>query len=120
MKVVVTAERAAWDGAVDPRFGRAAMFVLVDTTSRELHGIDNSAGISAAQGAGVQAAAAVCRAGAEAIITGHCGPKAFATLAAGGVRVFTGADGTVADAVAKFEAGELTEARFADVAGHWA
>jgi len=120
MKVVVTADRADWDAAVDPRFGRAAMFVVVDTESREIHGIDNSAGVQAAGGAGVQAAATVCRAGAEAIITGHCGPKAFATLAAGGVKVFTGADGTVADALARFEAGELTEAKLADVAGHWA
>ena len=119
MKVVVTADRAAWDAPVDPRFGRARTFVLVDTDSRELQR-SPTPGRSAAQGAGVQAAALVCRAGAEAIVTGHCGPKAFAALMAGGVKVFTGAEGTVAEAVARLAAGHLQEADAADVAGHWA
>ncbi len=120
MKLAVTAEAASWDARVDPRFGRAPVFVLVDTDTRELAGVDNSRGVSAGQGAGVQAAAAVCRAGAEAVLTGHCGPKAFAALEAGGVRVFTGAAGTVAEAVDAFLAGTLVEARAADVGGHWA
>ena len=120
MKLVVTAEAASWDARVDPRFGRAPVFALVDTETRELTGIDNSRGVAAGQGAGAQAAAAVCRAGATAVLTGHCGPKAFAALAAGGVRVFTGAAGTVAEAVESFAAGTLVEARAADVDGHWA
>jgi predicted Fe-Mo cluster-binding NifX family protein len=119
MKVVVTAEAVAWDARVDPRFGRAPVFVLLDTDTRELSGIDNSRGVSAGQGAGVQAAAAVCRAGATTVLTGHCGPKAFAALIAGGVRVFTGAEGTVAEAVERFEAGTLVESRAADIGGHW-
>lgn len=120
MKVVITAQRAAWDAPVDPRFARARTFVLVDTESRELREIPNTQALDAAQGAGVQAAALVCRAGAEAIVTGHCGPKAFSVLMAGGVKVFTGAEGTVAEAVANLAAGHLQEANAADVAGHWA
>jgi predicted Fe-Mo cluster-binding NifX family protein len=120
MKVAITAQGASWDAAVDPRFGRARTFVLVDTESRDLVEIPNTQALDAAQGAGVQAAALVCRAGAEVIVTGHCGPKAFAALAAGRVRVFTGAEGTVADAVAMLAAGSLKEADGADVAGHWA
>jgi predicted Fe-Mo cluster-binding NifX family protein len=119
MKVIVTAQHAAWDALVDPRFGRARTFVLIDTESRELTEIANTQALDAAQGAGVQAAALVCRAGAEAIVTGHCGPKAFGALVAGKVKVFTGAEGTVADAVAKLIAGSLQEASAADVAGHW-
>jgi len=120
MKVVVTAEAATWDACVDPRFGRAPVFVLVDTDTRELSGIDNSRGVAAGQGAVVQAVAVVCRTCATAVLTGHCGPKAFAALAAGGVRVFTGAAGTVAQAVESFAAGRLVEAQAADVGGHWA
>jgi predicted Fe-Mo cluster-binding NifX family protein len=120
MKVVVTAEAAAWTAPVDPRFGRAAVFVVVDTETRELSAVDNSRGVAAGQGAGVQAAATVCRTGAAAVLTGHCGPKAFAALSAGGVRVYTVAGGTVEEAVASFTAGTLVEAWSADVGGHWA
>jgi predicted Fe-Mo cluster-binding NifX family protein len=119
MKVVVTAQGAAWDAPVDPRFGRARTFVLVDTESRDLVEVPNTQALDAAQGAGVQAAALVCRSGAQAVITGHCGPKAFAALSAGGVNVYTGAEGTVANAVESLRTGALREAGSADVAGHW-
>jgi predicted Fe-Mo cluster-binding NifX family protein len=119
MKVVVTAHHASWDAPVDARFGRARTFVLVDSESRELTEIPNSQALDAAQGAGVQAAALVCRSGCEAVITGHCGPKAFAALTAGGVKVYTGAQGSVAEAVADLEGGRLQCLDQADVAGHW-
>jgi predicted Fe-Mo cluster-binding NifX family protein len=120
MKVAVTAERADWDSPVDPRFGRAMTFLIVDTESRTLEMIDNAAGRDAVQGAGIQAATAICRAGAKALLTGHCGPKAFSALAAGGVTVYTGVTGTVAEAVDRLEQGELAAASSNDVAGHWA
>jgi predicted Fe-Mo cluster-binding NifX family protein len=57
---------------------------------------------------------------AEAVITGHCGPKAFRTLQAAGIQVVVGADGTVADAVEQFKSGELVPSDAADVESHWA
>ncbi|HSN54418.1 MAG TPA: NifB/NifX family molybdenum-iron cluster-binding protein [Candidatus Sulfomarinibacteraceae bacterium] len=120
MKVAVTAENASWDAPVDPRFGRAMAFLIVDTESRTMELIDNAAGRDAVQGAGIQAATAICRAGAEALLTGHCGPKAFSALAAGGVTVYTGVAGTVAEAVERLQRGELAAAAASDVAGHWA
>ena len=119
MKVVVSAQAASWDAKVDPRFGRAPVFALIDTETGTLTAIVNEADESA-QGAGVQAAATVSRAGATVVLTGHCGPKAFAALTAAGVRVFNGAEGTVASALAGFRAGKLSEAPSADVGGHWA
>jgi predicted Fe-Mo cluster-binding NifX family protein len=119
MKVAVSAQAVRLDAAVDPRFGRAPLFVLIDTDSGVLTAIENGADASA-QGAGVQAAAAISRAGAAVVLTGHCGPKAFAALSAAGIRVFTGAEGTVAGALARYRAGELVEARTADVGGHGA
>ena len=119
MKIAVTAEHANWNAPVDPRFGRAMAFLIIDTDSRTLETIDNAAGRDAVQGAGIQAATAICRAGAEALLTGHCGPKASSALAAGGVTVYTGVAGTVAEAVDRLERGELTAAAASDVAGHW-
>jgi len=106
------------DSPVDPRFGRARHFVLVDTDSGEFTGHDNAQNLNAPQGAGIQAAQAVARLGAEAVLTGHVGPKAFATLRAGKVAVFTGVTGTVREAVERFKAGELHAAEKPDVEGH--
>ncbi len=119
MKVVVSSIGGSLDSQVDPRFGRAAMFVLVDTETGETKSIDNSGAASAAQGAGIQAAETVSRLGAECLLTGHCGPKAFRTLTAAGIKVYTGASGTIADAIEGFKAGTLHLSEEPDVGGHW-
>jgi predicted Fe-Mo cluster-binding NifX family protein len=80
---------------------------------------DNSQNLNAAQGAGIQAAATVSRLGATVLITGHCGPKAFRALMAAGIKIYTGATGTVSEAIAQFKAGKLSLADAADVEGHW-
>ncbi len=119
MKVIVSSIGESLDSQVDPRFGRASTFLLVDTDTNEIKSIDNSAGASAAQGAGIQAAETVSRHGAECLITGHCGPKAFRTLQAAGIKVYTGASGTIADAIEAFRAGTLQLSTAPDVGGHW-
>ena len=75
--------------------------------------------LNAAQGAGIQAGRNVVELGVEAVITGHVGPKAFATLQAGGVKVYCGASGTVAEAVDQYKNGGLQAAPAPDVQGHW-
>jgi len=120
MKVLITAEGKDLDAAVDPRFGRAAYFLVVDVEKTEiLQVVDNGAGRAAAQGAGVQAAQTAAGLGVNGLLTGHCGPKAFSALQAAGVKIYTGATGTVREAVDQFRKGELTAADGADVRGHW-
>jgi predicted Fe-Mo cluster-binding NifX family protein len=116
MKIIITAKGDDLEAAVDPR---AACFLLFDTRTRELQSIDNRQSLDAAQGAGVQAAQTVSGLGAEALLTGHCGPKAFRALQAAGVQIYTGASGTVGEAIAAFEEGRLQAAAAADVDGHW-
>ena len=119
MKVVVTSEGSDLTSQVDPRFGRARYFVLVDTDSGEFSVHDNTQNVDAAQGAGIQAGQTVVDLGAEAVITGNIGPKAFATLQAGGITVYSKVSGTVKDAVERLKAGEIEPAGGADVQGHW-
>ena len=119
MKVVVTAQRADLDSPVDPRFGRAKYFILVDSETGDHVVHDNAQNLNAPQGAGIQAAQAVVRLGAEAVLTGHVGPKAFATLQAGNIAIFSGATGTVRDAIEQWSSGKLNAANKADVQGHW-
>ena len=119
MKIVVTSQGPTLESDVDPRFGRARCFIVADTETGEFCAVDNEQNLNAAQGAGIQAAQLVAAQGVEAVVTGHCGPKAFQVLTAGGIKIFNGADGTVADAIERFKSGELAEAGGADVLGHW-
>jgi predicted Fe-Mo cluster-binding NifX family protein len=119
MKIVITAKGNTLDAAVDPRFGRAAYFIVFDTENETFEVIDNSAAAGLGGGAGVQAGAAVTRHNPQAVITGHCGPKAFRTLQAASIEVFTGAKGTVAEAIADHKNGKLSAVNGPDVAGHW-
>ena len=119
MKAAVTSQGRDLSSQVDPRFGRAKYFVIVDTESGQFSAHDNSQNLNAVQGAGIQAGRIVIDLGAEAVITGNMGPKAFATLQAGSVKVYVGAAGSVADAIQKLKAGELECVSKANVEGHW-
>jgi predicted Fe-Mo cluster-binding NifX family protein len=119
MKVVVTSTGESVDSAVDPRFGRAATFIMIDTETGETKAVDNGSGVAATQGAGIQAAETVARLGAECLVTGHCGPKAYRSLEAAGIEVFTGASGTVSEAVKQLQDGSLNRSSGPDVGGHW-
>ncbi len=109
MKICVSATGFGLDAPVDERFGRADRFVLVETDTMEATNLENvSAGEN--HGAGVQAAMAIASAGAEVLITGHCGPKALEVLRAAGIRVYNGARGTVRQSIQAFLDGKLTRA----------
>jgi len=114
MKVCVTTQGSGLDAAVDERFGRAPSFVLVETDTLEVDPLENSA-TQENHGAGVAAAMTVAHSGARALITGHCGPKAFEVLHAAGVGVYTGASGSVREAVQAFLDGKLDHAEDPDV-----
>ncbi|MFO7901302.1 MAG: NifB/NifX family molybdenum-iron cluster-binding protein [Pirellulaceae bacterium] len=119
MKVAITSQGSDMQSRVDPRFGRARHFIVADTDSGEFTCHDNQVNVNAMQGAGIQAGRKVVELGVVALITGHIGPKAFDTLQAGGVQVYSGASGTVEEAFAAFQAGTLQAVETADVRGHW-
>jgi len=104
---------------LDSRFGRAPKFLVYDLENNTCEIIDNEKNLNAAQGAGIQSAETVVRSGATALVTGHCGPKAFRALGAAGVKIFNTDATTVAGALEQYRAGKLTEASSADVEGHW-
>lgn len=116
-KIAVTSEGPTLNDPVDPRFGRAAGFVIVDLDTMETTYLDNGSSQVRAQGAGIQAAENVAGTGAKVVLTGYVGPKAFAALSAAGVQVVQDVDGmTVGQAVEKFKRGEVTVASEANAA----
>lgn len=119
MQIVITAQGPDLNSQVDPRFGRARYFILADTESGAFTAHDNVQNLNAPQGAGIQAAQTVSRLAAEAVLTGHVGPKAFTVLKAANIAIYPGASGTVREAIDAFKSGKLQVAQAADVEGHW-
>ena len=107
MKLIITSEGPNPSDRVDPRFGRARYLIQYDSASESFVSSDNSEQMEAAQGAGVQAAQKVVGFGADALLTGHCGPKAFQVLAEADVKIYSGFEGTVLDAVQAWKNGDL-------------
>ena len=118
MKIATTATGKTMDSPVDQRFGRAAYFVVVSTETMDFAVIDNE-NVAAAGGAGLSSAKVVIDAGAEAVLTGNCGPNAQRTLSVAGIKLYTGVTGTVAEAVELFKGGKLTEAEGPNVQSHF-
>lgn len=119
MKIAFSAQGKDKISQTDPRFGRAKYFVIVDSETGAFTAHDNSQNLNAPQGAGIQAAKNVNDFGAEAVVSGNVGPKAFAALRSAGVEVYTGASGSVQEALEALKAGTLAKADKANVEGHW-
>jgi len=118
MKMCVSATANSLDAQVDPRFGRCSYFVIVDSETLQYEAIPNVAS-GAMSGAGIQAAQTMASKGAKVLITGNVGPNAFQALAASGIRIVTGASGTVREVVEKYKKGELKETGAPTVGGHF-
>ncbi|MBN2311885.1 MAG: NifB/NifX family molybdenum-iron cluster-binding protein [Candidatus Hydrogenedentes bacterium] len=107
MKIAVASQGMSMEAAVDPRFARAAAFVLVDGDTGEAQAVDNRENVDAAQGAGPQAVTKLVELGAQVVLARQCGPKAMQALAAAGIQAFEAGEGTVAEAVEAYKAGTL-------------
>ncbi len=119
MKIAVTSKKTDLDSEVDPRFGRAAFILVVDSESTQYEVLDNNENVNALKGAGIQAAAMLSDKGADVLLTGFCGPNAFKTLKAAKIGVANGASGTVREAVKAYLDGKLPLSDHANVEGHW-
>lgn len=110
-RVVVTAVReSGLEADMDPRFGRAPWFVLVDLESGEVKEVIANTSLTAAHGAGTGAAALVSSHGADAVISGRFGPKARQALLAMGLSLWTAPDGlTVGQVVARMRSNALKQ-----------
>jgi len=119
MRIAVTSVGKGLDSKLDPRFGRADYFIILDPDTMEFEVAENSQNLNLPQGAGIQAGKTIVDHHVDLLITGHCGPKAFKVLQNAGIKIMTGARGKVKDAIEQFNNGELKISPEADVEGHW-
>jgi len=119
MKIAFSSSEPENNSMVDPRFGRAKYFIVFDTDTNENSVVDNTVNLNALQGAGIQTAKNTVDLNVDCVVTGNMGPKAFTVMKSAGIQVFTGASGSVSDALLAWKNGELHEADKANVEGHW-
>jgi predicted Fe-Mo cluster-binding NifX family protein len=118
MKIAVSASGPELSDPVDPRFGRCAYFLFVDSETMQFEALENP-NITFSSGAGIQSAQLVTSKGANVLLTGSCGPNAFQTLQAAGVEVVVGTTGSVQDAVQHFKSGKLHPTAQPNVYSHF-
>jgi predicted Fe-Mo cluster-binding NifX family protein len=118
-KIAVSASGPDLEARVDPRFGRAPYFLLINPDTLEFEAVPNRQNLQAIQGAGIQSAALVARHRPTEVITGNCGPKAYNTLTAAGIPVLLGVAGPVQEAVQQYRQGKLSPAQGPNAASHW-
>ncbi len=106
MKLAVRSTGKDLNAPIDPRFGRCAYFVIVETDDMSFEVFDNENN-ALSGGAGIQSASFIASKNVAAVLTGNCGPNAIKTLSAGGVQVYTGQTGTVLEAIQRYQKGAL-------------
>ena len=119
MRIAVTSTGRDLESAVDPRFGRAAYILIVDSDTMDFEVVDNAENVNAFKGAGIQAASSISDKQADVLLTGFCGPNAFKVLDAAHIKVGADVSGTVREAVAAFVDGKVQLAAAPNAQGHW-
>ena len=117
MKIAVSASSPELSSPVDPRFGRCAYFIFVDSETLQFEAVENP-NVTFSSGAGIQSAQLVASKGTNVLLTGSCGPNAFQTLHIAGVKVVVGTIGTVQDAVQQYKSGKLQPTAQPNVSSH--
>jgi predicted Fe-Mo cluster-binding NifX family protein len=118
MKIAVSSSGRDLDSQVDPRFGRCAYFVIVETDDMSFEAFDNE-NIALGGGAGIQSAQFVASKGARAVITGNCGPNAVQTLSVSKIEIFVGHSGIVREVIEKYIKGNIKSTSTPNVADHY-
>lgn len=109
MKIILTTASPNIEAQLDPRFGRGAYFLIVDSDTLNWRAMPNPS-LSSSGGAGIQAAQYTVSEHADAVISGHFGPNAANALKQAGIRLYQfGTCRTAQDALDQWKAGKLQQ-----------
>lgn len=110
MKLCITSAGKEMESGIDPRFGRAPWFLIVDTDTGISEAVENTAATQG-QGAGISAAQLVTDKKVDGVLTGRVGPNSMSVLQKTNIKLFEGVSSqdTVSQALAKFKNGTYNE-----------
>ena len=111
MRIAISSQGKRRDSSVEPWFGRAAYYLLVDTDSMTLDAIENESAGDAPDIHEVNGARLVIDAEVRAVLTGNCSYEVRRMFADAGVKLFQSVPGTVGEVVQQFKAGRLLEVK---------
>ncbi|MDR5656567.1 NifB/NifX family molybdenum-iron cluster-binding protein [Halodesulfurarchaeum sp. HSR-GB] len=100
---------------VATHFGRTAVFTVVDTETEEIEFLEHEGGHGPNSS---PPPVTIANADVDVVVAGDIGRGAVSRLQDAGIEVFRGAEGTVEEALAQWEAGELEAVDPGDVHGH--
>lgn len=108
MKICVpTNGQGGMDDSVSAHFGRAPTYTIVDTETGQVKVVENRSDHMGGSGKPPEQVAGT---GAEVVICSGLGPNAITMLSARGIASYTGATGTVKEALESYTHGRLTRA----------
>jgi predicted Fe-Mo cluster-binding NifX family protein len=107
MKIALTTVSPGIEADVDPRFGRGAYLLVVDTETLQWESYPNP-GASATGGAGIRSAQFISDQKVKAALSGDFGPHAYTALEQAGISMYVYGDSrTAQEALVAFKAGGL-------------
>lgn len=107
MKIAVSAQGKDISAKLHPGFGRAPGFIVYDLDSDTVSYLSNEHNLAGAKGVGARTAQDVVKTGAEAVLTGQIGPKAFSYLRGQKVQIYLTEAETVQEAIQALRQGDL-------------
>ena len=109
LKICISANGDNLNAFLDPRFGRAMFFLIINSDGKLIKAIKNT-GQQAMRGAGVTAAQIVADEKVDVIITGNIGPNASIVLGTSKIKIFIGLPETpILDIIKKYQENKLQE-----------
>lgn len=108
MKICITSLEEDINSPIDPRFGRARYFIILDEKGN-IQKVITNAGSESQRGAGVLAAQTIVSEKVDVIISGGVGPNSFNLLGASGIKMFSAVNGSVEDNFQAWKDGQLKE-----------
>ncbi len=109
LKICISATGDNLDAFLDPRFGRAMFFLIINPEGKLIKAIKNT-GEQAMRGAGVTAAQIVADEKVDVLITGNIGPNASIVLNSSKIKIFLGIPETpIQDIIRKYQENKLQQ-----------